>query len=277
MSQHTSAPINKRPTTLEMPKYMDVASFKHPSINYQEVIKETPYSQRYDGFTNKNFIDNSDWKSKTQYKNNSLSISSINELSDTEKSIVNSLYRKVLNTTKASNTKKSSSLRSLIPDGSGISLPRNDNSICEIFSSKVTNVNSIRCNAIAEAKLGHYEKSFKMLHLELDVQRRKLGKNAPEVAETLSDMVYVLKQSGKSHLNLKFLYEALRIISKQNSTFIKDDDLAMILEKIGDAEGENGNFATASHHVCCARDLHHSEERLRKLVYFEKLASSAKV
>jgi len=90
-------------------------------------------------------------------------------------------------------------------------------------------------------------------------------------------MVYVLKQSGKSHLNLKFLYEALRIISKQNHNFIKDDDLAMILEKIGDAEGENGNFATASHHMCCAHDLHHSEERFRKLVYFEKLASPAKV
>jgi hypothetical protein len=333
MSQHTSAPINKRPyhqrpTTIDMPKYMDVASLNHPSINYQEVIKGNPYSQRYDGYTNKNrnmhqkvgqndkirtaFNDNSDrrsnWKSKTQYKNNSPSISSINELSETEKSIVNSLYRlninsprnrvekdginikksetsrnrkcfqpvknitrKVLNTTKASNTKKSSSLRSLIPGGSGISLPRNDNSICEIFSPKVTNVNSIRCNAITEAKLGHYEKSFKMLHLVLDVQRRELGNNVPEVAETLRDMVYVLKQSGKSHLKLKFLYEALRIISKQNHNFIKDDDLAMIHEKIGDAEGENGNFVTAAHHMCCARDLHHSEERFRKLVYFEKL------
>merc|ERR1712060_727653 len=120
---------------------------------------------------------------------------------------VKNITRKVLNTTKASNTKKSSSLRSLIPGGSGISLSRNDNSIGEIFSPKVTNVNSIRCNAITEAKLGHYEKSFKMLHLVLDVQRRELGNNAPEVAETLRDMVYVLKQSGKrkSHLNLKFL------------------------------------------------------------------------
>lgn len=275
-----------------MTKYMDVVSLNHPSINYQEVIKVTLYSQRYDGFTNTNrnlhqkvsqndrirsaFVDNSDQKDGIKMKKS--------ETSRNRKCFqpVENITPEVLNTTKASNTKKSSSLKSLIPDGSGISLPRNDNSSCEIFSPKVTNVNSIRCNAITEAKLGHYEKSFKMLHLVLDVQRRELGNNAPEVAETLRDMVYVLKQSGKSHLNLKFLYETLRIISKQNHNFIKDDDLAMVLEKIGDAEGENGNFVTASHHMCCARDLHHSEERFRKLVYFEKLelkwkSSSAKV
>jgi len=331
MSQYTSAPINKkhyhqRPITIEMPKYMDAAPL-NPSINHQQVVKGAPYSQRYNGSTNKNrnlhqkfgqndrirtaFIDNADhhrsnWKSKDQYKSNSLS--SINELSDTEKNIVNSLYRlnvnrsrskaekdeikikkvensrnrkcfqpvknitrKVLNTTKASNTKNSSSLRSLIPDGSCISLPKNDNSTCEIFSPKIANVNTIRCNAITEAKLGHYEKSFKMLHLVLDVQRRELGNNSQEVAETLHDMIFVLRQSGKSHLNLKFLYEALRIISKQNHDFVNDEDLAMIHEKIGDVEAKNGNFVTASHHMCCARDLHHSEERFRKLVYFEKL------
>merc|ERR1712176_1176964 len=207
----------------------------------------------------------------------SKSLSNIDELKDTETSNDNSLYRINVNRSPISAAKD------------GIKIKKGEISRNRMFFQPVkrisrrvlnktnasnTNANSIRCNAIAEAKLGHYEKSFKMLKLELDVQRKELGNNNLEEANILCDMVNVLKQSGDSHLNLKFLYEALRIISKENQNFVNDEDLAMIHEKIGDVEAKNGNFVTASHHMCCARDLHHSEERFRKLVYFEKLEHS---